>query len=543
MVSTQPAPAQPSAAPLLAPAPQRAPINDDLMQLADTYRAELQERDAASPNTLHAIIHQARLIAARLSLITDHSALQPADVVRLLNSRPTNPTDALTWPPLTALPAILAIRSETHHHFVRQYCRYAMLCIGKILYSLNPQSSLQDMLWRQVAALWGRWIFDNISTQCILQSVNAIVRALPTATNFNCVQAFLDLILPFLQLGTHGAHTEAPAPQPLPVPTAGDPLLQSLNALFLNTILAIRRAAQHTDDVNILIRFLRLTLERLLREYNAGVTTYDAVQATVICVANAIKPTTPPAAVPPASPSPPSLRRPQPLRPRTRIKKPSRKNPRDCDICCVEMKIPRPRISATCRHPRDTCANCVRSHVRAEVDRGRGGRVRCPASACRSVLQHNEVRRVCDDATFARYDEQLVRATLLAQPEFRWCSRPDCESGQLTNADDGPIMRCHACQWRTCVRHRVPWHSDVTCEEYDANSNESPLLVTERIQKCPKCNNGIEKTGGCNHMTCRRDVGGCGAEFCWLCLADYKGPNGIFKVGNKAHKPDCHFYR
>merc|ERR1740123_2425094 len=31
----------------------------------------------------------------------------------------------------------------------------------------------------------------------------------------------------------------------------------------------------------------------------------------------------------------------------------------------------------------------------------------------------------------------------------------------------------------------------------------------------------IERNQGCNHMTCRRQVGGCGYEFCWVCGGKY----------------------
>mmetsp|Transcript_62783 Transcript_62783/g.53250 ORF Transcript_62783/g.53250 Transcript_62783/m.53250 type:complete len:90 (+) Transcript_62783:106-375(+) len=39
---------------------------------------------------------------------------------------------------------------------------------------------------------------------------------------------------------------------------------------------------------------------------------------------------------------------------------------------------------------------------------------------------------------------------------------------------------------------------------------------------CPKCSQNIEKNSGCNHMTCQKSVGGCGHEFCWLCLKEWR---------------------
>lgn len=39
----------------------------------------------------------------------------------------------------------------------------------------------------------------------------------------------------------------------------------------------------------------------------------------------------------------------------------------------------------------------------------------------------------------------------------------------------------------------------------------------------------IERSSGCNHMTCRRSSGGCGFQFCWLCKEEYQ--SGHFDGG------------
>ncbi|GMH69751.1 hypothetical protein TrRE_jg5878 [Triparma retinervis] len=43
----------------------------------------------------------------------------------------------------------------------------------------------------------------------------------------------------------------------------------------------------------------------------------------------------------------------------------------------------------------------------------------------------------------------------------------------------------------------------------------------EGTKKCPNCGLKISKAEGCNHVKCDVSFGGCGWEFCWLCLGKY----------------------
>jgi hypothetical protein len=43
----------------------------------------------------------------------------------------------------------------------------------------------------------------------------------------------------------------------------------------------------------------------------------------------------------------------------------------------------------------------------------------------------------------------------------------------------------------------------------DEDARKLKLMTTK---PCPKCGVRIEKNGGCIHMTCRREIGGCSYE-------------------------------
>lgn len=159
-----------------------------------------------------------------------------------------------------------------------------------------------------------------------------------------------------------------------------------------------------------------------------------------------------------------------------------------------------------------------------------------------------------------RYDHLATIHQLESTPSFRRCIGPRCESGQLHQGGSAqPIMTCIVCQFKTCYTHQVAWHTNISCEEYDAaqsrkqEENAASILVLEKTTKfCPgvSCGVRITKISGCDHMTCKSQklhaynpeilstcLGRrCAHEFCWVCLSPY---SAIRKSGNSAHRRHC----
>ncbi|KAG7418083.1 hypothetical protein Forpe1208_v005069 [Fusarium oxysporum f. sp. rapae] len=65
------------------------------------------------------------------------------------------------------------------------------------------------------------------------------------------------------------------------------------------------------------------------------------------------------------------------------------------------------------------------------------------------------------------YERQALRAAVEEDENFFWCTS-DCGSGQIHDSgSDQPIVVCIKCSHRSCFRHGVNWHEDLSCEEYD----------------------------------------------------------------------------
>jgi len=219
---------------------------------------------------------------------------------------------------------------------------------------------------------------------------------------------------------------------------------------------------------------------------------------------------------------------------------------RDCVVCGDSkepLEFPAKAPTSSCFHPPKTCSECLQSWMASEFDSKGCDGIKCPE--CSEVLDYGDVQRAASVQTFEAYDKMSTRNALSNLPEFAWCLAVGCNSGQL-NIQNNNYMDCASCGYRQCLVHKVPWHSDETCDQYDyrisghqARDEEAKTeaMIDSVSKKCPGANCGwrIQKTDGCDHMTCRK----CRHQFCWECLAAHVD---IKRLGNTAHQSWCKFH-
>ncbi|KAK4187210.1 hypothetical protein QBC35DRAFT_499327 [Podospora australis] len=208
-------------------------------------------------------------------------------------------------------------------------------------------------------------------------------------------------------------------------------------------------------------------------------------------------------------------------------------------------------------HAMNACRACLSTYISSLIaDRGRDvcGRIFCLSPGCTHIYTHAELKALTDPAVFAQYDWYCTLTLLSQQPNFRWCLREGCQSGNLFEVGESwglqalPMTRarnrieCSECGFVMCFSHQIPFHEGRSCEEHDEDMATGDPEITatrewiERNTKRCECGASVEKRGGCFHMTCRA----CRREFCWECLADWEV---IRSHGRRGHNEGCYFRR
>ena len=80
-------------------------------------------------------------------------------------------------------------------------------------------------------------------------------------------------------------------------------------------------------------------------------------------------------------------------------------------------------------------------------------------------------------------------------------------------------IQCENCRIEWCFKCHAPWHQDMTCKEFTRGNRQFQKWTEDRpngvanCQKCPTCRVFIQRSTGCDHMTCNR----CKTHFCYKC--------------------------
>ncbi|XP_077219527.1 uncharacterized protein LOC143853693 [Tasmannia lanceolata] len=130
-----------------------------------------------------------------------------------------------------------------------------------------------------------------------------------------------------------------------------------------------------------------------------------------------------------------------------------------------------------------------------------------------------------------------VEGSMCCDSEKIYCPYPSCSAlinpreclsmrASSSSQSESSCVECPDCQRFICIDCGVPWHSSMSCDEYQNLPVEERdagditlhrLAQNQKWRRCQQCRRMIELTRGCYHMSCR-----CGHEFCYSCGAEYR---------------------
>ncbi|GLB36376.1 putative RWD [Lyophyllum shimeji] len=228
-----------------------------------------------------------------------------------------------------------------------------------------------------------------------------------------------------------------------------------------------------------------------------------------------------------------------------------------CSICLSSFKGSK-CVQLTCGHV--FCRACIEDFWKLCIAEGEVGRVGCPDPACvkeNREADAEEVARVVTESEVDRWRWLREKRNLERDPSIVHCPMAFCQTPipKPAEVEDGSgwgrLRSCPACSFSFCAFCRRTWHGPITAcpiahseklvleylnlpegsvereliEKRFGRTNVLKLVKhyeEEQANKawlqastmaCPGCDVHVEKSLGCNHMTCTK----CRQHFCYRC--------------------------
>ncbi|KAM6324590.1 E3 ubiquitin-protein ligase RNF217 [Aegotheles albertisi] len=195
-----------------------------------------------------------------------------------------------------------------------------------------------------------------------------------------------------------------------------------------------------------------------------------------------------------------------------------------CRVCLEEKPI---KPLSCCK--KAVCEECLKQYLSSQVQLGQAD-IKCPITECSEHLDETTVlyNLPHDDIIKYKYFLELSRIDSSTKP----C--PQCKHfttfrrrGHIpipAKLENKYKIQCPSCQFVWCFKCHSPWHEGVNCKEYKKGDKLLRHWANEiehgqrNAQKCPKCKIHIQRTEGCDHMTCSQ----CNTNFCYRCGERYR---------------------
>lgn len=208
-----------------------------------------------------------------------------------------------------------------------------------------------------------------------------------------------------------------------------------------------------------------------------------------------------------------------------------------CGIC-FEQFPGRFCVQASLQCGHVYCQSCMAQQCALHVKEGSLEFLRCPEPDCKEPLDRQMVKSVLSDEQNNRLESVELERTLNHMMDAVYC--PRCSTISLEDEDN--CAQCSNCFFAFCSLCNESWHPGTKClspedklelmrrrmagtksGDREFRKREAELQNLAHIEKnckqCPACGMAIERSEGCNKMTCTS----CGVFFCYRCNQQIDG--------------------
>ena len=216
----------------------------------------------------------------------------------------------------------------------------------------------------------------------------------------------------------------------------------------------------------------------------------------------------------------------------------------DCCLICYTEIEEGDDISLKCNHR--FCKDCFTDYLKEKLkDQLTVLSTPCPLLGCNFIVTSNIFNKCFqnDKNSLRIYTKCLIRNFMDSNSDIKLCPNPKCDTIVELPGHGMVEIKCQ-CGYIFCFKCLRESHRPCDCdmiemwEEKVKDEGENTKWLIANTKQCPSCHKYIEKNQGCNHMTCQKIAGGCGYEFCWICLGDWKTHGGSFYKCEKYNPTD-----
>lgn len=208
-----------------------------------------------------------------------------------------------------------------------------------------------------------------------------------------------------------------------------------------------------------------------------------------------------------------------------------------CSICEDDVEVS-DSITLGCGHC--FCIDCWTQSIAVKMKYGWKSEIAttlCPGYKCKYPIPDSVILKLLsgDETNIKKFREATARQFVQENKFTKWCPGRDCEYVVHTHNElKNSLVMCKGCNYVYCFNcndYDIGDHRPCSCDQMKEwngraqGESESIKWLMANAKQCPKCHVYIEKNEGCMHMTCNKEIGGCGYEWCWLCRGPWSEHN------------------